>query len=310
MKIIDKTPFQDANGNISIVARAQGTLKYGLNWFPELEAQKAVISQLDRALEKGFVLIRNFTLPNIEVVIPLILIGTGGISMIYVTQVKGQFEAKGDQWNVINNGRSQPASVNLIEVAMKRARALQKYLETQKVNLPAPVEAILITSDPGAHIESLRPAARVVMSDAIKQLASSLLQARPVWRQDFVYDLGDRIIDPRPPEELKPAAPAPAPENQPASRAKAIFNASESAQPFNPGDFDFAFEEGKAPLTPQPVPQSLRETNPSLQLPPKTDPNKGKFLGLSNKQAILLAGMLIAECCVVAGFGIVLYLNM
>jgi hypothetical protein len=289
MKIIDKTPFQDAAGNISIVARAQGTLKYGLNWFPELEAQKVVISQLDRALEKGFVLIRNFTLPNIGVVIPIILVGPGGIYMIYIMPLKGQFEAKGDQWNVLTNGRSQPASVNLIDVAMKRARVVQKYLESQKVNLPTPVEAVLIASDPGAHIESTRPAIRVVMSDAIKQFASSLLQARPVWRTDFIYDLAERIVDPRPPEELKAAAP------------------SAESQPFNSADFDFALEEGQ---TPPAIPQSLRETNPSRQLPPRKTAPKGNFLGLNNKQTILLAGMFIVECCVVVGFGILIYLNM
>ena len=64
MKIIDKTALQDENGNINIIARVQGTLKYGLSWYQELEAQKTVITQLDRMLEKGFVLIRNYTLPN------------------------------------------------------------------------------------------------------------------------------------------------------------------------------------------------------------------------------------------------------
>ncbi len=310
MKIIDKTPFQDAAGNISIVARAQGTLKYGLNWFPELEAQKVVIAQLDRALEKGFVLIRNFTLPNIEVVIPIILIGPGGISVIHVTPAKGQFEAKGDQWNRINYGLSQPVNINLIDVVIKRARAVQKYLETQKINMTTPVEAVLIASDPGAHIDSLRPAARVVMSDAIKQFASSLLQARPIWRSESIYDLADRIVDPRPPQAPKPAAPTPASDAQPASRAKEIFNAAESSPTFNASEFDFAFEDGKAPLAPQAVPQGLRETNPSRQLPPKPDPNKGKILGLTNKQVILLAGMFIIECCVVIGFGVVLYLYM
>ncbi len=307
MKIIDKTPFQDVSGKISVVGRTQGTLKYGLNWFPELEAQKVVIAQLDRTLEKGFVLIRNFTLPNIEVVIPLILIGPGGVSVIYVTQVKGQFEAKGDQWNIVNYGRSQPATTNLIDVVMKRARAVQKYLESQKISLPTPVEAVLIAADPGAHIDSMRPAARVVMSDAIKQFASSLMQARPVWRSEFIYDLADRIVDPRPPEAPKPAAPVPAPDAQPAARAKAIFDAAESAPAFNASDFDFAFEDGKAPA----VPQNLRETNPSRQLPPKNDPKKGKFLGLSNKQTIMLAGLFIVECCVVvAGLGVVYYLTM
>ncbi len=69
MKLIDKTPLQDDKGNISFVARVQGTLKYGLNWSAELEAQKTVIAQLDRQLEKGFILIRNFTLPNSEIVL-------------------------------------------------------------------------------------------------------------------------------------------------------------------------------------------------------------------------------------------------
>jgi hypothetical protein len=180
MKIIDKTPLQDENGDIGLIPRIQGTLKYGLNWYAELEAQKTVIAQLDRSLEKGFVLIRNFTLPNSEIVIPVILIGAGGIWVIYVTNAKGYFEAKGDQWNTISNGRSQPAKINLLSRTAQLTRVFQKYLEIHKFNLPVNPEPVLIASDPGAQIESMRPAARVVRSDAIRQFAASLLQARPV----------------------------------------------------------------------------------------------------------------------------------
>ncbi|MBM4427600.1 MAG: NERD domain-containing protein, partial [Chloroflexi bacterium] len=136
MRIIDKTPLQDENGEINIIARIQGTLKYGLNWYGELEAQKMVIAQLDRLLEKGFVLIRNFTLPNSEIVIPIILIGAGGIWVIHVTNAKGYFEAKGDQWNTVSNGRSQPASINLLSRVSRVARVFQKYLDLNKFNLP------------------------------------------------------------------------------------------------------------------------------------------------------------------------------
>ena len=310
MKIIDKTQFQDANGNISTLGRIQGTLKYGLSWFTELEAQKGVIAQLDRSLEKGFVLIRNFTLPNIDIVIPIILIGPGGVYVIHVTPVKGQFEAKGDEWEVVNYGHSQPAGVNLIELVLRRARVLQKYLEFQKVNLSAPVEGILIASDPGAHIDSLRPVVRVVMSDAIKQLAGSLIQARPIWQSNYVNDLADRIVDPPPPpEEVKPSAPEV--KAQPAERARAIFNAAESAPAFNTSDFNFALEDDETLIGIQPIPQVLLETNPSQPLPSKkTAVTKGRFLGLNNKQVILLAGMLIVECLVIVGFGVILYLNM
>lgn len=312
MKIIDKTPLQDANGGISFSARVQGTLKYGFNWYAEMEAQKVVIAQLDRSLEKGFVLIRNFTLPNIEVVIPLILIGPGGISVIYATPIKGLFEAKGDQWSTVINGRPQPASSNLLDVVAKRARALQRYLQEHKINLPNPVEPVLITTDPGAHIDSIRPAVRVVMSDGIKNFANSVLQAAPIWRSEMIYDLAERVTDPRLHEEPKtvPPQPAPALDAQPASRAKAIFNASESVKPFDNNEFGFAFEEGDSASESQRAPQNIHEPNPSRQLSsPKPAPSKGKILGMSIAQVALLAVMLIIQCCILIGFGVAFYLT-
>ncbi|MBI5823667.1 MAG: hypothetical protein HZB18_06535 [Chloroflexi bacterium] len=300
MKIIDKTSLQDESGNINIIARVQGTLKYGLNWYAELEAQKTVIAQMDRILEKGFVLIRNFTLPNSEIVIPLILVGAGGISVIFVTQAKGHFEAKGDEWNtVMSNGLSVPARRNLVDLISKLARAFQKYLESQKINLQVPVEAVLIASDPGAEIESLRPAVRVLRSDAIKQFAGSLLQARPILRTDSIYALADRIITPRTPEELllTPQTDVGGTAEKSVSRAQAIFNASD------PDDLGFAFDDGSEPEN-SGFP-NLHEPNPARPLPRrKAAPAQKKTLGMTNTQLALLIGMFIIECCIVIGIGI------
>ena len=308
MRIIDKTPLQDENGNINIIARIQGTLKYGLNWFAELEAQKTVIAQLDRSLEKGFVLIRNFTLPNSEIVIPLVLIGTSGVSVIFVTPVKGHFEAKGDQWNTITStGSSLPARRNLVDLIDKLARAFHKYLESQKIHLPVPVDPVLIASDPGAQIESVRPNVRVLRSDAINQFAGSLLQARPVLRTNSIYDLANRILDPKSPEELLLMSPVNLDE-KPASRAQAIFNAADESVQFNPDELEFAFEDGSETGTP--ANPSIVEPNPARPLPRlKPAPQKKKFLGMTGAQAVLLAGMLVIECCIVAGFGIFLFIN-
>jgi hypothetical protein len=308
MKIIDKTPLQDANGNISVFARVQGTLKYGLNWFAELEAQKTVIAQLDRSLEKGFVLIRNFTLQNSEIVIPIILIGAGGIWVIYVTKEKGSFEAKGDQWNTVNaDGKALPASINFIDRISKLAIVFQKYLKIQKVEMPNPIEAVLIAADPGAQIDSVRPIARVVRSDAIKQFASSLLQARPVWRTDFIHEIAERILDPRPPEELKPVIPMPAGQ-QTISRAGALAEQpAEQGNAFNANELGFAFEEG------QDQPALKDAATVSTARPEelaRQAPAKKKFLGLGDTQIILLIGMIILEGCIVLGFGIILYLNL
>jgi len=292
MKIIDKTPFQDVNGNINIIARVQGTLKYGLNWYPELEAQRKVIPQLDRLLEKGYVLIRNFTLPESDIVIPLVLISSSSVSVILVSPVKGQFEAKGQEWNtIVNNGESIPARRNLIDLIAKLSRAFQKYLEIQKIYLPVPVEPVLIVSDPGAQVESLRPLVRVVRSDAVKQFASTLMQARPVLRTDTIYALGDRIVDPKAKPEEAPETDA-VTEN-PVSRAQAIFNAGETDKSFDPNELGFEFNEaGGAPVQPKAAPQ------------PK------KRMGMTNKQLILLVGMFIIECCVIAaGAGIIFFFS-
>jgi hypothetical protein len=245
-------------------------------------------------------LIRNFTLPNSEIVIPIILIGSGGIWVIYVTQVKGRYEALGDQWNTVNNdGRSLPASINLISRVSKLSIVFQKYLKIQKVDMPNPMEAVLITADPGAHVTSTRPAARVVMSDAIKPFASSLLQARPVWRTDFVHVIAERILDPRPPEELKPVVSSPAGQ-QAVSPA-----VGEQENSFNASEFGFAFDEAS---TQSPV-GNLGESSPPS---PHSKPvqTKKRFLGLGDTQIILLAGMFIVECCVLFGFGIILYMNL
>jgi hypothetical protein len=299
MKIIDKTPLQDAKGEISAVNRVQGTLKYGMTWFADMQAQKAVIAQLDRMIEKGYVLIRNFTLPNSEITIPIVLIGTGGVFVIMVSSVKGFFEAKGDQWNTVNNGKSQPASVNLLGRLSQLTRAFQKYLEINKIHLPAQVETVLIAADPGAHIESVRPVARVVMSDAIKQFGTSLLQARPVLRPDQIYDLADRIVEPRPRQTAEESAPPPM-DDMPVMQSQAFVDDGE-VRPFNPNDLGFAFTDDEQAPNASAGAQPVAHTPMPAQAQPAA-PKKRKIMGMSTAQIALLAGMLLVECCVLIGF--------
>lgn len=280
MKIIDKTLLQDEGGNINIIARIQGTLKYGFNWYPELEAQKVVIAQLDRLLEKGFVLIRNFTLPDSQIVIPMILIGPGSISVILATPVKGHFEAVGSEWNkLINNGSPAPERRNLVDLIAKLTRAFQRYLEKHNIRSDVRIEPILIASDPGAQIDSLRPVARVLRSDAIKQFAASLIQEAPVLRPESVYALADKILDPKP--QVDESADASLLDGTPGSRAQAIFNAS---------------QQGNA------VPNQLRESSPARPLPRTSQKRSSK---LSTMQIMVLVILFIIACCVI-GIGIYL----
>ena len=300
MKVIDKTPLQNEKGEIGPLQRLQGTLKYGFSWYPELQAQKVIITQLDHFIEKGFVLIRNLTLPGSQITEPIILVGLPGVYVIYVTHLSGFYEAKGDQWNVVNNGRSSPAPINLMSRVARLARALQVYLDRQGFSLPAPVEPVLIAPSPAMHIDSMGPVVRVVMSDAVRQFTASLLQAPPVLKTDFVYDTADRIVTPRPKAAVAPPAPeTPTPasesEAQSASRAQAIFRAAEEARPFDPADLSFAFDENAG----EDVPKNLRETSPSQPLPQSA----AKRGGMGMMQWAVLGAMLLVECCVLGGFG-------
>ena len=309
MKVIDKTPLQNEKGEISGLQRLRGMLEFGLGWYPEMQAQQAVIAQLDRILEKGFTLIRNTTLAHSPIVEPLILIGPPGVYVIFVTPLAGFYEAKGDQWNLVKSGHSYPAPSNLMMRVGRLARALQVYLDRQGVSLPGPVEAVLMSANPAMHIESLRPMVRVVLSDAIRQFAGSLLQARAVLKPELVYDIAERIVTPRPklsPEEqptpdATPATPEVDELGAPA-RARAIFHAAEESKPFDPADLSFDFDEN-AEASGAEVPEGLRETNPSQRLPPaRTGPFRPR-------QWILLGVMLIVECCVLAGFAYLIFAN-
>lgn len=316
MKIIDKTPLLDDKGNLGFVQRMQGMLQFGFNWPNELQAQKAIIAYFERQLEKGYTLIRNMPLGESGIVIPLTLLGPTGIYVIEVTSLKGHYEAKGDSWNVESGNQYKPAPVNLIQRTVRMARALQAYIERQGVKIPVSMEPVLIAGDPGLHIESVRPAIKVMMIDGIKPFVNGLATGKPVLRADLVLDYTERILNPRvkrepiaPPPELEPEPDAPAaweqnlyeePVQQPpqVSRARAIFDASTEAQPFNPNDFNFALAEDDAAA--QAIPPVKRETSPVKPIRPNK-PKQQLILGMTQFQLAIIAVLGLALICVLAG---------
>jgi len=306
MKLLDHTPLQDENGEVGILQRVQGTLKYGLNWYPELEAQKFVLSHLEKALGKGYTVIRNYTLGASGIIIPLTLVGPAGIFATHVTNLRGQYQAKGDSWGVLSGSSFQPASVNLLTRTQRLARALQAFIERQGVKLPQPVEAVLFTANPGMHVESVRPIVRVVMVDALERWAVSLSKTAPVLSIEAAHEFADRIVNPRPPKKAEePEVPTYGYEEEPElSRAGAIFQSSEQSESFNPDDLSFAYEEGEE-IT---VPPELIETSPATPLPAENG-NKKRIMGMTVPQFALLGGMFLVEICVLIGFAYIILSN-
>ena len=310
MKIIDKTPFVDEKGNLGFQQRVQGMLQFGMNWPRELEVQKAIVSYFDRQLEKGYTLIRNMPLGASGIVVPMILLGPAGIFVISVSYLKGRYEAVGDSWNVEAGNGYKPAPVNLIKETMLMARALKAYIERQGTRLPTEIEPVLIAGDPGLHIESNRPAVRVMMIDGIKSFVNGLATGHPVVGSESVFELSERILNPRSPRKETPESSAPTvppkprapweegPAQPEVSRARAIFDASEQAKPFDPSDFDFAMTDEEA--LPEIPPVSAAE-KPVVKSAAK--PKRQRILGMEVWQLAVVAAL--ALCLIVLAGGVV-----
>ena len=318
MKIIDKTPLVDEKGELAPMQRIQGMLKFGFNWPNELQAQKAIVTFFERQLEKGYTLIRNMPLGASGITVPIILLGPTGIYVIHVTYLRGRYEAKGNTWNEESGNGFKPAPINLIQRTSRMANAVKVFIERQGVKLPVEIEPVLIAGNPGLHIESVRPAIKVMMIDGIKSFAAGLATGRPVMSIETVHELTDRIINPRPPKKETPAPPPPA-EPEPRapweeqtvpppqmSRARTIFNASEEAKPFNPAELDFAMlDEGPAVKAP---PASIRETSPAQPLPRPTPQSKSRrILGMTLPQFIFVAALALALLCLLVVFAVLYF---
>ena len=77
------------------------------------------------------------------------------------------------------------------------SQGLQKFLERQGVISMLTVEPILLSTNPGAHVDTVRPLVRVVMSDALERFAVSITQARALLSPEDAQQIIDCIITPK-----------------------------------------------------------------------------------------------------------------
>jgi hypothetical protein len=313
MKIIDKTPFLDEKGELGIRQRLQGMLQFGFNWPNELQAQKAIINFFDRQLERGYTLIRNMPLGQSGITIPLILLGPAGIFAINVTHLRGRYEAKGGSWNEQSGEGYKPASINLIQITSRMARALAVFIERQGVQLPVSIEPVLIAAEPGLHIDSVGSSVRVMMIDGIKPFVSGLAAGRPVISAEAVHEFTERILNPRLPKKEPVTRRAPRPragsqEDEPAqqevSRARAIFNASENLKPFDPAYFDFAMTDDELP--PEEIPPVLQESGSAAVQQPR--PKRRRVLGMTPLQLAVVAALGLTLVGILASFAYIVFI--
>jgi hypothetical protein len=303
MKLIDRTPYLSKNGEISFINQILATLKYGSAWYPEIKAQQIVVDILNRNLSKGYTLLRNITLPGSNVNIPLILVGPADVQVIVVTHIKGTYQAKDDTWGEFEGEKIRTPRSNLLVLTSRMARAVQYYLTKQGLKLSS-VDGVLIASDPGMHIESVRPIIRVVMSDAIEHFVASINQASSTISASTAQTIITLLTEPQSIQSSAPAkAQPPIYGEQKAQPGESSAPAPELSEvlPWSGENLGFEFKEDSTQDLEKPFssgPESHIESSPSQQL---RQPDSKPFL-FDKKQWILLAAFGVVEIIILLVF--------
>lgn len=196
MKVVDYQTSETSSEK----SGAMGRLMNGLGSKQSRSAAKAQetsIQTLKKVLDNRFVLLRGLVLPGLEPPAPLILAGPSGIWLIESSPVKGVYRAVDNQWEEMDSQtqKFRPARVNLPARTAAIAQGVTESLIAHGLAIQA-IEPVIFFTEPGAHVEAVRPLARLVQSDAIARFAASLLQSKIVFSPEDVQTIIESLREP------------------------------------------------------------------------------------------------------------------
>jgi hypothetical protein len=190
MKVIDLGPQPPQGNSLSVlVFQAQKTAAdaFGLN--QDIKAQDTLTAQLGRGLNNRFTLIRNFRLEDLDIPIPMILIGPTGIFVIHTSTIQGVFQAKNESWLIVSQTKKyEPARPNLITRTTLMTSAIETFLKKKNMNVPD-IQGVLYFSKAGIHVDAQRPAVRIVLMDGVDRFIASILQGELHYEREDVQNL-------------------------------------------------------------------------------------------------------------------------
>ncbi len=174
MRIVDHSTYPVDPKKVNLLDRVVYSIQYGLSWYPLVEAQARVIALASKLLDNKYTLLHNLTIPGLEAPIPLVLVGPPGVFVFNVTPTAGIFRARGESWASVDDQRRYKAiRPNLIMDTAAMAKTVQEYLIQRGVP-ELTVEPVLMCTNSGTHVESVRPVTRVVLSDAMERFVAGL----------------------------------------------------------------------------------------------------------------------------------------
>jgi hypothetical protein len=198
MKVVDYQTAPETGGKSSLVGRLISDLG-SMPTRAGTRAQETTIQTLKKVLNNRFVILRGLVLPDLEQPAPLLLVGPPGVWLIEASPIKGLYRATEDQWEEMD-GQTQkfrPAKVNLPARTAAMAQLVAATLTDRGLDVLS-VEPVVYFTQPGAHIEALRPPSRLVQSDGLVRFATGLLQSQILLEPEDVQHIVDSLKAPAP----------------------------------------------------------------------------------------------------------------
>jgi|GEM_PF-1753381 len=150
----------------------------GISKYRKQRSYDVIKPRLQSVLDDHFALLCDYPLPDVDVHVPLILVGPPGVQVLYPSALRGIYRAKGRSWYMMNDRKHQfePVKENPVALTDMLAQALRKFLRQRGVELDD-VEPVLLFTDPGVHVDIANPVVRIVLHDAIQKFAAGQMQA-------------------------------------------------------------------------------------------------------------------------------------
>lgn len=151
------------------------------------------IQSLRSSLDHRFVLLCNSQPKGAEE--SMTLIGPTGIWLVLLSAVKGVFRAAAESWETLDarTGNYKPARPNPMTLARQKTDSLTESLSKLGIELPT-IEPIVFFTDPGAHVDTAHPAARIVLVDAVQRFITSILTSPVTLSQDAIQQIVDDYV--------------------------------------------------------------------------------------------------------------------
>jgi hypothetical protein len=194
MRIHDFSEIKAKDGKLSFSDRINASFKYGFSYPSDIAMQEDFIAVVGKDIDQRFTLLRNYPIKEIEVYVPLILVGPPGVLVIVLSRKRGLFRAKDDQWLEMSGKRFKPAKDNLIRRTQLYIRAVQKVL--QQVGFPdTEIDGLLVGMHPGMTIDTQHPAVRAIQLDALRYWSTQIMQVPPVLSPERIYQIVAALTD-------------------------------------------------------------------------------------------------------------------